>query len=225
MYFILVLFMPTKNVSQIFAELSFEKKLLGVGSVLLILSLFLPWYQDLDSFKTGDMFLGITGPLYLVGYSLLILAAMNVAMLFAEINGRKIPYLTVKPSAFFFATGLITFFMLLVVNSVYFHAKFGVNITLKQSQFGMFFAFIAASFITIGGYLSTRDKASLLKEFEDETRDPFMQLPKQEKSRESIRPNVVIEPAVDPVQIAQDVRVGASTTIEKKSTQPYRLDL
>ena len=104
--------MPTKNISQIFTELPFEKKLLGVGSALLILSLFLPWYQDLDSFKTGDMFLGITGPLYLAGYSMLILAAINIAMLIAEINGKKIPYITVKPSAFFFATGLFTFFML-----------------------------------------------------------------------------------------------------------------
>ncbi|MBU0668299.1 hypothetical protein KJ951_02545 [Patescibacteria group bacterium] len=216
--------MPTKNISQIFGELSFEKKLLGVGSVLLILSLFLPWYQDLDSFKTGDMFLGITGPLYLAGYSLLILAAINIAMLFAEINGRKIPYLSVKPSAFYFATGLFAFFMLLVVNSVYFHAKFGINITLKQSQFGMFFAFIASSFITIGGYLSTRDKASLLREFEDETRDPLIEFPKQEKPRENIRTNVSTEPAMDPVQIQQDVSSAASAS-GKKSVQPYRLDL
>ena len=216
--------MPTKNISQIFTELPFEKKLLGVGSALLILSLFLPWYQDLDSFKTGDMFLGITGPLYLAGYSMLILAAINIAMLIAEINGKKIPYITVKPSAFFFAMGLFTFFMLLVVNSVYFHSKFGLNIALKQSQFGMFFAFIAASFITIGGYLSTRDKASLLREFEDETRDPFVQIPKQEKPRESIRTNVPSEPMSDPAETLQDARNDVSEIV-KKTSQPYRLDL
>ena len=176
--------MPSKSITQLFQELSFEKKLLGVGSIVMILSLFLPWYQDLDSFKTGDVFLGITGPLYFGGFSLLAVGAGNLFFMYMEINGKKMPLVNMKPSTFYFASGLFSFFMLLLINSVYFHAKFGINITLKQSQFGMFFAFIAASFMTIGGYLASRDKATLLKEFQEELeQDAFIHLPKQEKSQ------------------------------------------
>lgn len=226
--------MPSKKITQLFAELPFEKKLLAIGSAVLVLSLFLPWYQDLDSFKTGDVFLGVTGPLYLAGLSLLAIGVANLAFLFLEMNGKtKIPFLNLKFSTFYFMSGIFVFFALLLVNSVYFHPKFGVNITLKQSQFGMFFAFIAASFITIGGYLASRDKAALLKEFQDDLKqDDFIHLPKQEKSKESIRP---AQPASDPQEVQQQVKQKTQQTEQSadqqsqqeqpSAPQPYRMDL
>ncbi|MCA9374099.1 MAG: hypothetical protein R3B71_00085 [Candidatus Gracilibacteria bacterium] len=224
--------MPSKQLSQIFQELPFEKKLLGIGSLLMIVSVFLPWYQDLDSFKTGDMFLGITGPLYIAGVSLLVMSVMNVALLFFEKTGRKLPYVNIKPSNFYFVSGIFAFFMLLLVNSVYFHPKFGINITLKQSQFGMFFAFIAASFITIGGYLAGRDKATLLREFQEEMEeDEFIHLPKQEKSTANLRNS---EPAQSPEEVQQQVQqqtgfaeqsAQQQQQEQQSKPQPYRMDL
>lgn len=225
--------MPSKRVVQLFQELSFEKKLLGIGSFILVLSLFLPWYQDLDSFKTGDVFLGITGPLYLAGFSLLAMGLGNLIFMYMEINGKKMPFMNMKFSTFYFISGIFAFFMLLLVNSVYFHAKFGINITLKQSQFGMFFAFIASSFITIGGYLSSRDKATLLKEFQEEVeQDAFIHLPKQEKSVQNIRKT---EPAhQNPAEVQQHVQQEAQkldkpahpiSQPEKSKPQSYRIDL
>lgn len=223
--------MPSKQLSQIFKELPFEKKLLGIGSILMAVSVFLPWYQDLDSFKTGDMFLGITGPLYVGGISLLIMSSLNMTLLFFEKTGGKLPYVNIKPSSFYFVSGIFAFFMLLLVNSVYFHPKFGLNITLKQSQFGMFFAFIAASFITIGGYLTGRDKATLLREFQEEAaEDEFIHLPKQEKANASLRN---AEPAQSPEEVQQHVQQqtglgqqpAAEQPQEQSKPQPYRMDL
>ncbi len=222
--------MPSKSLVQIVGALSFEKKLLGIGSILLVLSLFLPWYQDLDAFKTGDMFLGITGPLYLAGYSLLIVGAANLAFLFLEMQSKKIPFLNIKYSSFFFAAGLFTFFMLAIVTSVYFHPKFGINITLKQSQFGLFFSFIAASCMTIGGYLTTRDRATLLQEFEKEARDPFIEMPKQEKPKESLRNNPPSEPAAQPIPVNEKASENLipeqkPKEVSKEPAQTYRMDL
>lgn len=235
--------MPAKRVSDIFSELPFEKKLLGIGSLLMIVSLFLPWYQDLDSFKTGDMFLGLTGPLYVGGFSLLVMSGLNLVFMFFEKTGRKMPFVNMKFSTFYFMTGIFAFFMLLLVNSVYFHPKFGINITLKQSQFGMFFAFIASSFITIGGYLTGRDKATLLREFQEESQeDEFIHLPKQQEKAKGLRAN---EQRVDPAQSPEEVQrqVQHQTGFGKSSgqapvsgqnqreqqqrsePQPYRLDL
>lgn len=227
--------MPSKRVAQIFAELSFEKKLLGIGSLLLFVSTLLPWYQDLDSFKTGDIFLGVTGPLYLAGFSLLAIGALNVVFMSLEMNGKKMPFLSMKFSTFYFMSGLFAFFMLLLVNSVYFHPKFGLNITLKQSQFGMFFAFIAASFITIGGYLTSRDKATILKEFQENVKDDdFIHLPKQQKPAVNIRkPESVPSSVKEPAQVQRQVQEqalpaegpSAAPRDPQQPPQPYRMDL
>lgn len=149
---------------------------MGLGSVFMIIALFLPWYKDLDSFKTGDMFLGITGPLSLAGFTLFAIATVNIALMVYDFLDKK-PPLSIKSNNFYLFAGIFSFYLLIVINSVYFNAQFGVNITLKQSMFGMFVAFIAASFITIGGYLAGKDKKIYLEEFEKNTRDPFAEMP------------------------------------------------
>ncbi|MBI4231741.1 hypothetical protein HY605_00795, partial [Candidatus Peregrinibacteria bacterium] len=63
--------MPNSFKSRL-KKLAISKKLILVGSGLMVVSAFLPWYSDLDRFKIGDTFLGITGPLYLVGFLVLL---------------------------------------------------------------------------------------------------------------------------------------------------------
>ena len=242
--------MPKKRLSQIFNDLTFDKKMLGIGSVLMIVSLFLPWYQDLDSFKTGDMFLGVTGPLYLVGLTLLALSVFNLVLMLMDFTGQKINFLPVKSSQVYIFTGIFAFYALIIINSVYFHTKFGVNITLKQSQFGMFTAFIAASFITIGGYLALRDKETILKEFQENTQESFIEVPEQEmrKPKESLNVTTSEHEQYDPVeqiqmpemkpQVAQEIVKDTSSEIpasvsddappkQEENVQPqsYRMDL
>jgi len=233
--------MPTKRVSDIFKELTYDKKLLGIGSLILIASVFLPWYQDMDSFNTGDMFLGVTGPLYLVGFTLLAIGVLNLFLLVSEFSGKKVSYMPFKSSSIYLASGLFIFYALMVVSSVYFHQKFGINITVKQSQFGMFTTFIAASLITIGGYLIGRDKKTLLKEFQDEakgkvTAEPFIKMPEQEKPKENIRPEPVINqpqpqrqavPAPQPKPPSTPEQATESNNVDKDQTPPqtFRMDL
>jgi hypothetical protein len=182
--------MPAKRLNQFVKDLSFDKKLLAAGSVLLALSVFFPWYQDLDSFKTGDIFLGLTGPLYLAGYSILAMAVMNIALIVADQTGKKLPFVTFRASSFHLTSGIAVFYLLLIINSVYFHNKFGVNITVKESQFGMFLAFIAASLVTVGGYMAGREKSSLLRDFQEKTQEPLIKIPDPvdiRKPKENIR--------------------------------------
>jgi hypothetical protein len=227
--------MPVKRIQQVVQELSFEKKLLAAGSLLMLISVFLPWYQDIDSFKTGDMFLGINGPLYLVGASILVLAATDLGLVISDSMGRKISLFGLKHSTFFLGSGLVCFYLLMVVNSVYFHPKFGFNITVKESQFGMFFAFIAASLMTIGGYLSTREKSAILKEFQEKARENLIQLPNQDarKPKENLRSNPVpqrqpsfrSEPSVQTQLAADAVVADVPANGQQKAPQSYRTDL
>lgn len=144
--------------------------MVGIGSLLMVLSLFFPWYQDLDSFRTGDTFTGLTGPMYLAGFSFLIIASFSLLFIVMDYLDRKVPLFKIKTSKLHLWSGIFAFYNLFLVGSVYFHPAFGVNITLKQSGFGMFMAYAAAALITAGGYLEGRGKAAV-KEFEKETRE------------------------------------------------------
>ncbi len=212
----------------------------------MIVSVFLPWYQDLDSFKTGDMFLGITGPLYLAGVSLLVLSGVILATMYLAYAGKKPSWMPRSNSAFYLAVGIFAFYMLILTNSVYFHAKFGINITMKQSQFGMFLAFIAASLISIGGYLSMLDKKAGIREFEKSVSEPLVQVsPHERKQSKVVKKRNELERSADmnaPVNTesieqmeAQDSNLnhGAgvarhnieNNTEREKDPQVYRMDL
>lgn len=223
--------MPTQRINELLTSLSFDKKLIGVGSIFMIISLFMPWYQDRDTFNTGDMFFGMTGPLYLAGFSILVLAGFNIAYVIFDALKRKMPLLSIRPSSFFLFAGLASFYILLIVNSVYFHPKFGFNINMKQSDFGMFFAFISASLITIGGYLSGRNKVSLLKDFQQEaeavpeqrTHEPLVKIPTQEvrKPKENLR-TPMTSTSQSPTTQTQIVQPEEAA---KPAPQVYRMDL
>ena len=60
--------MPDQNFKNRLKSLKLSKKIIYFSSALTILSVFMPWYSDIDKFKIGDSFLGITGPLYLAGF-------------------------------------------------------------------------------------------------------------------------------------------------------------
>jgi hypothetical protein len=216
--------MPTKRINQLIGDLPFERKLLAVGSILMVISLFMPWYQDVDQFKTGDVFFGLSGPLYLVGFSVLALMAVNIALMISDAFGKKMPFLNIKPSSFFLASGIVCFYLLLIANSVYFHSKFGVNIAIKQSDFGMFFAFIAASLVTIGGYLASRDRATLLKEFEEQIQQPMVNMPQQDirKPKENLRsmPQTNLAP-----QKLMQTQLAQPEEPPKPAAQSFRTDL
>ncbi|MFO0780943.1 MAG: hypothetical protein U0519_03615 [Candidatus Gracilibacteria bacterium] len=188
--------MPNPRLTQIVAELPFEKKLVGIASILMALSLFFPWYQDVDSFRTGDTFTGLTGPMYLAGFSFLVLASVSLLFMVMDYLNRQVPLFKIKTSKFHLWSGIFSFYLLFMVGSAYFHPAFGVNITLKQSGFGMFLAYSAAALMTVGGYLEGRGRAAV-KEFEKETREPAPQKSVAEEPVEHKMEKKVVHPLIN----------------------------
>lgn len=214
--------MPAKRITEIVTSLPFERKIVAVGSLLMVVSVFLPWYEDRDSFNTGDVFLGITGPLYLAGISIFLMAAMNLALIVMDSIGRRAPA-GIRASRFFIIAAAASMYLLLIVNSVYFHNKFGVNITFKQSPFGMFTAFIAWALMTIGAYLCMRERTSIIKEFQEKAQESLIKVPAAQpevrKPKENLR-NLNETPA--PVMQTQMAEPEEATP---KTYQQYRSDL
>lgn len=139
-------------------NLAKHRKLIGIGSLLVIAGCFLPWYEDLDAYGHGDLFLGISGPLYLVGWIVLLLAVVSFLMVFFEVRRRPLPKLPIEEGVINLLAAGISFFLLVMANSVFLHSKFGVNIASKNIRFGMFMALAGVLLTGIGGYMEWKTK-------------------------------------------------------------------
>lgn len=163
-----------------------------IGSALLILSLFLNWYSDVDVFRSGDIYTGLNGPLYFVGLNLLILGIVNIALTLGKsmrLNWlRRLTGVTMGKLQMIF--GFSAMYLLIIVNSVYFNPQFGLNILSKKSEIGVMLALISAVLICVGGYLAFRRKF----EIEEQIQERPEELVKVEIQQERI-PATTVRPA------------------------------
>lgn len=133
-------------------------KLSGAGGILAFISVFLPWYSDLDVFKTGNEFLGISGPLYLSGLLILALSLVSAGIVAMKTFDKKLPKLPIEEPYLFILSGCASLFLLLLTSSVYFHSKFGVNITQKTAGIGLILCVIGSVLILAGGLLQNKKR-------------------------------------------------------------------
>lgn len=173
--------MTLSRIKETFLRLPKHIKLIGLGSFILIISTFLPWYSDLDSYKIGDEFLGLTGPAYAAGIVILLLAGASFWVFSYHLLEKKVPKLPVREAIFNFFVGLESLFVLFIVNSIFFHPKFGVNITLKESRFGMTVAIVGAIMVISGAYF--QNKIEIEEQDSEGKLEPLIKLePTQERS-------------------------------------------
>ncbi|MBT3864862.1 hypothetical protein HOE67_04235 [Candidatus Peregrinibacteria bacterium] len=150
--------MPKDTLVDKLSGLPTYMKLIGVGSLITVFSVFLPWYRDLDSFNTGDQFIGLSGPLYLLGFLILLLAIGSFGIFMMKFLEKPLPKLPLEESHSHVFAGVFSMFLLLITNSIYFHSKFGINITSKEIRFGMIVAFFGAAFMLIGGMMQNKKR-------------------------------------------------------------------
>lgn len=156
--------MSIQRIKETFLRLPKHIKMIGIGSLILAISTLLPWYADMDSYKIGDEFLGITGPASFVGIAILLLSGLSLWLFSYHLLERRVPRLPVREGIIHFFTAIESLFLLVLVNSIFFHPKFGVNITLKESRFGMTVAFVGTVVLLIGGYLKNKQEVSIQEE-------------------------------------------------------------
>lgn len=141
-----------------FKKLSLNKKFILVGAFLAIICAFLPWYSDIDKFKTGITFYGISGPLYLAGLFVFFAGIANLGIVLLKLLEKPVPKLPLKEDHFFVFTSVLSFLMLIISSSVYFHPKFGINPIDKTMGIGMILGFIGNGLVLLGALLALRKK-------------------------------------------------------------------
>ena len=208
--------MPAQRIQDKFNQLPIHQKIIGIGSAIAILSAFLTWYKDIDAFDRGGTYLGVTGPLYLIGYIMVCLSIFSLSLTVLHLLEKKIPPLPIKESMVYIFSGATSLFLLVIANSIYFHPQFGLNITSKEHGIGMILAFIGSSAITIGGVMQNRESGTsrLIKEFQEEAQMPDI---KQEERKERLE---VKEPQVRLHEGGREYKAKAGGTTIRREPYP-----
>lgn len=231
--------MSLERIKNRFLGLSLFNKLIAIASFLTVISVAMPWYEDLDQFHTGDMFLGITGPLYLAGFVMLLAAGISFGLILMKVIDKKAPKLPMKESHVHIAAGVMNLFLLILVNSVYFHTKFGVNIALKESRFGMILAFVGTVLLLVAAVMLERSEKPDFN-LQSGKIEPLIDIQAQREQRKvepSTHHNEEIAQPVESVggeelyEKVEAVKTGSGLekSVESKKapndSQPWRMDL
>lgn len=143
---------------NILIDMSKAEQINLIGSALLVISLFFNWYSDKDVFRSGDIYSGLAGPLYFLGFNLLLLGLVSGGLVVARriVIGKKIN--EDQMGKWQMIIGFFSMYLLIVINSIYFSAQFGLNLINKKSEIGVMIALIGTVLMCTGGYLSFRKK-------------------------------------------------------------------
>lgn len=227
-----------------FLKLPLPQKLVGIGSFIAFISAVLPWYSDVDMYGSGETYIGVTGPLYLVGFIIILLGVFSLILTGFYLFDKKIPDLPMKESMVYILSGAVSLSLLIIANSVYFHPGFGINITSKIYGIGMMMALIGTIGVLLGGILQHRESGTsrFIKEFEEETRgdeeleeiDPVLELNNFQKEQQEMeerkhKTDVVgefgdlpLEPDKEPVKsLAQERFEGHKGVREYKAKSDF----
>lgn len=179
-------------------KLSLVKKAVLLGSFFTVISVFMTWYSDVDQFSIGESFIGLSGPLYLAGFFVFISGAVVMAMIAMELMERNLPKLPLKESQMYIAASALSFFLLIITASAYFHPKFGVNLTGKNLGFGMILSYIGSGLVMLGGLLSSKSKPVSFEEAAGEIRPLIdMDLQHRERGDSGIKKTMTVGDAMD----------------------------
>jgi len=170
--------MSRKNIINRIKELPSDQKTIFWGAAAMAVSVILPWYSDIDAFKTGDTYFGITGPLYMIGILFFGLSGVAIATLFNYTVREKIEMIFSKLATYYMIAGGFCAFLLLLANSVYFHPRFGVNIAIKSAGIGMWVALIGVGMMMYGGY-TLRKRRERFTDMESRL-EPLIKMPEKD---------------------------------------------
>lgn len=155
--------MDFNKIFEKFKSLPIADKITISVSLLGIICIFLPWYQDTDSYNFGNLFYGLTGPMYLAGIFVLAAFAANILLV---VNRHTVNLFASKLPTFgsHLLVNAVILYNLALTYSVYFHNSFGVDIDLKQPREGLYGTLVCG---LIMGYATILYRNYQLKQVED----------------------------------------------------------
>ncbi len=135
------------------------KKVILTSSAALMVSTVMPWYDLRNSFGVGDTYLGIQGPLFVIGFLVLGCAVVSFFNMFFPLMGRQFFNLRKRGGSTAMLLGGQALLLLLVANSIFYHPDFGASVSSKATRFGMVIAFASIGMMIIAGWIARRKES------------------------------------------------------------------
>ena len=154
----------TQRLKQGFLRLPPMKKVVLVSSFTLCVSTVMPWYDQRNNFGVGDTYLGLQGPLFMIGAIMLLCGAVSFFNMFLPLLGRNFFDLKRKTGSVALLMGSQALLLLVVANSIFFHPAFAATVNNKMTRFGMAIAFFSVGAMMISGWWTRRKDRSGVEE-------------------------------------------------------------
>lgn len=139
-----------RRLKHMLLRLSAEEKVIGVGALVTILSVFMPWYSVVLSFEKGVTESGFSGDLGVVGFVVFLFTLLTLGFLMGDHLHFRIPRFGFQKE------GIILFFcgesaFLLLLEAAIF-TKRSLDYTNAEIRFGLYLALIGSLFATFASY-------------------------------------------------------------------------
>lgn len=210
-----------RRAKQGFLRLPTLDKALLLASGLLMVSPLLPWYDNRNTFGVGDSFLGVQGPMFLIGALVCALGLVAVLQMALPLFGKNF-FKRRQNGSLALIVGGQALLLVAVANSIFFHPLFGSNVAHKATRFGMFTTYAAVGILIVGGYFAMRKakKGDVTEDVLEGIEDDFDEY---EEEEDFARPPVTPVQRVETPRFTETINLQEQTRNEVPS-YPVRAD-
>lgn len=206
--------MNFRRIKHTLLRMSPEEKVIGLGSIAVAISVFLPWYQIVMSFDNAtEVTNGLGGDLGVIGFVIFLMSLMSLVSLIGENMHLPLPQFGYKREQIvFFFLGQSAFLSLLTM-AVY--TKRSLEFTEAGLRFGMWVALLGSFFGAMSAFalIQKTRKKEVVEYFENEQDQA-----EPETVEEMIDQNHQTAEAME-TMAEEAVSFGEDTTIMEEASQ------
>lgn len=217
--------MNLRRIKHTLLRLSAEEKIIGVGSLLIIVGAFMPWHSIVMSFdKKSITQTGFGGDLGVIGFVIFIMAILTLLSLVGDHMHIKLPQFGYsKEQVLFFLMGQNAFLVLLTI-AIY--TKRSLDFTEAELRFGIYLALIGAFLGAFAAFAQIqKTKKKEVQEFfgqEDEEIDEEEFVTPEETPKEEITQELFEEAHAESVPQGTDEYIPEDDMIEEVKEIPKK---
>ncbi len=160
-----------KELQYRFRQLPLHHKLVGIGGLVSLIGVFLPWFS-----YGSKAFNGLQDTTFLIGYIIFTLSLLMVLVFVIRALDKKFPKMPMKE----YTLAMVSGFQVLLLSIVAFSLYTKGSLYFSETEIGMGLTptAIGGILVFIGGYLSWK------LEREETVKKTFMHMPEQENSKD-----------------------------------------
>ncbi len=187
--------MNLRRIKHTLLRLTAEEKVIGIGSLVMIVGAFMPWYSVIMNFDKKSLTeTGFSGDLGVIGFVIFIMSLISLIVLVAENMNLPLPQFGYKrEQVLFFFLGQ-SFFLTLLTMAIY--TKRSLEFTEAGLRFGVYLVLLGAFFGAISAF-------ALIQKKKDKEVQEFFSHEQEKDSEESIEDELAEESAEEETEQTQ----------------------